>query len=96
MSECVCVLSAPQVSPASIQPCQSVQVEFSVVNTGKVAGDEVTQVYASFQVRSVASTPCASVSLAVRVRGTCISCILKGLGCCVISLSSSNLSWSLL
>ena len=40
-----------QVSPASIHPCELVEVRYSVSNTGKVTGDEVTQVYMSFKVR---------------------------------------------
>lgn len=42
------------ISPASVKPCGTVAVVFSVQNTGKLVGDEVTQVYASFKV----STAC--------------------------------------
>ena len=42
--------SSLSITPASVKPCESVVVKFSVQNTGKINGDEVTQVYVSFQV----------------------------------------------
>ena len=38
------------VSPTTIKPCQSVVVNVSVENTGKVDGDEVVQAYLEYKV----------------------------------------------
>jgi len=41
--------SSLSITPSDFMPCKTVEVKFSVVNTGQVAGDEVTQVYISFK-----------------------------------------------
>ncbi len=50
--------SALSVSPASVKPCGTVVVTFSVQNSGKLAGDEVSQVYVSFQVSTYSTYTC--------------------------------------
>ncbi len=42
--------SGLSISPGSVKPCGTVSVKFSVQNMGMITGDEVTQVYTSFQV----------------------------------------------